>query len=267
MNLKEKLNSSEKLTISNTELAYMLENIGHPDAELRDETIYALFGEAFYQNAFSLEQVTSLYQEVMKRQLLFYHSNQEEMSYELVRSFSSLLLALIVFYDNNDDSIYQGVLDDETRNQIFRDAIKHISQEPNAHGYLKEFGWVHSIAHAAELLLRVVQHSMYPQSLNKDLLAALTSCFTKQKQLFSDAEEKRIGLVLTSMIKHNKLSLKAFEEWLDALKGHYNTLDTLSVATFRSQENLVNMLNDMNVYLDDENFTSTIKTFRTIYDV
>lgn len=73
----------------------------------------------------------------------------------------------------------------------------------------------------------------------------------KQENVFSDREEKRVGLVLLEMLERKKLSVSQFKKWIEQMAKHYDTEKLLETKDFRSKENVVNMLNYVLLYMEE----------------
>ncbi|MFH6635542.1 hypothetical protein QE557_02500 [Streptococcus suis] len=96
--LIEKLQTSKPYT--DDELAWLLENIGHPDPTIRDELVYASFCHIFLDGLITREQAQSLLQFSQETNPLSPESST------LKRSFTCLLYCLLLSVDNEPESIY-----------------------------------------------------------------------------------------------------------------------------------------------------------------
>src|SRR4051812_20010002 len=101
MNLKEKLASlnleEQKHTINFDELVgEMLANIGSTDPELRDSLIYSTFYRLIKSDCLTETQMENLLDACLGEQYLFYNMGEKEGDSVFTRSFSSLVLALLL---------------------------------------------------------------------------------------------------------------------------------------------------------------------------
>lgn len=263
MNLKEKLLNIENLIFDNKELEYMLVNIGNPDPKIRHETIYILFSEGLRHNSFSREQVEYIIQFVLTNNLIVKEIGTDKSESEIVRSFSALLLALIIENENKVDTKYKNVFTEKQLDLIFNDVIIALENEVLASGYLAPYGWIHSIAHYAELLLRITNTSRYQSTDNVKVLVAIFKCLVNRKAVFTDSEEKRLALILVALYKRDYLSVEELLEWLHQFKIYFEFFPGKSVEELRSKENIVNMFNYLLLSVEDSELREAIKEFNT----
>lgn len=249
-NLKRKIYQLDGFT--EEELVFMLENIGHENPEIRDELIYGLFCEGFAKELFSIEQANTVIQYLLQNNLLLKDMDKIAISSTLVRSFSALTLALIIYYDDQNASKYYRILTAEERDRIFQSGAEHIANERDATGYLAPYGWVHTIAHSSELLLAIAGHSLVNEKITEDILNGIYKMFIKQTEVFRDREEKRIGLVLIEMLEKDRLSITGFISWINQFAEYYETSKLKEVKDFRSKENVANMLNFIWLLIGEE---------------
>ncbi|MFC3928330.1 DUF2785 domain-containing protein [Streptococcus caprae] len=116
----------------------------------------------------------------------------------MTRSFTALLLALIIDVDQQGDYVYK--LTEDQRQWIFSDAIRYLHTETDATGWSEEFGWAHAIAHGADLLLFTGLHSAFPKERMPQILEAILKVLHQQTAVFSAGEEKRLARVLVQLL-------------------------------------------------------------------
>lgn len=247
--LKKKMSNYEPIT--DKEMRFMLQNIGHVNPEIRDDLIYGLFCIGLEKEMFSIHQVKEIIRYLSENNLLFQGLEDGMIESTLRRSFTALIWALFLYFEDKENSVYFRLLSQKQRENVFEMSIEHLSKERDATGYLKPYGWVHTIAHSSELLLRAVCHSMFQKELAEPVLNAVAAMFMKQENVFSDREEKRVGLVLLEMLESKKLSVSQFKKWIEQMAKHYDTEKLLETKDFRSKENVVNMLNYVLLYMEE----------------
>ncbi|MBG9979905.1 DUF2785 domain-containing protein [Facklamia sp. DSM 111018] len=256
--LIKKLNQ-ENFLITQEELNYMLTNIGNKDPKIRDHLIYSLIAKGLDNNCFSIEQSKYILSYIHDQNLISNKYNKDTLDSELTRSFSALILALLLHSDNDTDSAYYNLIEMNDKLEIFSKAITALTEEKCFKGYDSHYGWIHSIAHLSELLLSIVKHSSYTGVLNKNLLDAIYHCLISQSEVFGDGEEKRLALVILSLIKHGKLKEHELETFCSKLADYYNTMNSEEVSKYRSKDNVANMFNYISQFLDTEKHSYLIK--------
>lgn len=234
------------------EIEFMLEHLGDENPRIRDELIYGLFCISFETEMISTKQMKHIIKYLFHHNVLLHGIERLDIHTTLLRSYGALLWALILFYDNEKTSLYSKILLKEEREKLFELALYHIANEKDHTGYLEPYGWVHTIAHVSELLLAMVKHQDMPKDMVDAMLKGIYEMFIKQKEIFQDKEEKRIGLVIVEMLKRKLVSMSQLKIWIDQLQNHYATDHFLEVKDFRSKENVVNMLNYMLLFMEEE---------------
>lgn len=94
--INEKIDNSDFVT--NDLLILMLENIGSVNPVLRDETIYTGFCKIYYNNKIDIQQKKFIYNYIINNNLLFKGITKIKTVDVLTRSFTSLLLVLVLEY-------------------------------------------------------------------------------------------------------------------------------------------------------------------------
>lgn len=148
--LIEKLQTSKLYT--NDELAWLLENIGHPDPTIRDELVYASFCHIFLSGLITREQAQELLQDSQDTKPFSLESST------LKRSFACLLYCLLLSVDNDSESIYHAFLNKEDRELLFQQALDYLTIENDWSGFDEKLGWIHTAAHGADFLLAASCH-------------------------------------------------------------------------------------------------------------
>lgn len=261
--LKEKIMQPQPLL--DEEIEFMLEHLGDENPRIRDELIYGLFCISFETEMISKEQMKGIIKHLFQQNVLLQDIEHLDIDTTLTRSYGALLWALILFYDNEKTSLYYKILLRKEREKLFELALYHIANEKDHTGYLKPYGWIHTIAHASELLLAMVKHQDMRKDVVNLMLRGIYKMFIKQKEIFRDKEEKRIGLVIVEMLKRKQVSMSQLINWIDQLQEHYATDHLLEVKDFRSKENVVNMLNYMVLFMEEDALLKErIKAFNRI---
>jgi len=217
----------------------LLGYLGSADSELRDDIAY----RTFYQWIFKLE----LYDPEMLRNIrdvlmdnLFVGLRQDHENTVLLRSFSALVLSLIIYYDNQKQFLEQEEFD------LMLDAIlRYFEGEHDLRGYDQKLGWVHATAHAADLLQLCIRnkktedenHEFILQSIANKLLAPTDVIFTHD-------EDERLALAALEIIRRGEMEFEAivailyqFEAW----KKH-NISDDFDPEVFAMHQNTKNFL-------------------------
>ncbi|WP_214839743.1 DUF2785 domain-containing protein [Exiguobacterium sp. s122] len=148
----------------------MLYHIGSTDAELRDQLIYTLFYRFIIEDErMTTEQLTSLFQTTLKYHL-FHGIGETASDTVFTRSFSTLLLALILYQDRQ-----QRFLSETDLERLKAKLLAYLECEIDTRGYVTGKGWAHSIAHVADTFDELVLHPELDETEFSDVLEALWS--------------------------------------------------------------------------------------------
>ncbi|CYV04257.1 DUF2785 domain-containing protein [Streptococcus suis] len=207
--LMEKIQTSQPYT--NAELAWLLENIGHPDPAIRDELVYASFCHIFLEGLITREQAQSLLQFSQETKPFSLESST------LKRSFTCLLYWLLLSVDNDSESIYHTFLNDEDRKLLFQQALDYLAIENDWSGYDEKLGWIHTAAHGADFLLVASCHDQFPAEKSKEVWQTIVTCLTKQSKVFSAGEEIRLAQILIYLLLNEKVTSQELTGWISKL--------------------------------------------------
>ncbi|MEK4129638.1 DUF2785 domain-containing protein [Solibacillus sp. FSL W8-0474] len=177
-------------------LQFMLQNIGNPDAYLRDDLIYRGFCELILNEKLTVEQLVVLLNTCMDDEYLYLNISHNGPSDDVfTRSFSALVIALI-FGKDRENRILPEVLILEAIQRI----VDYLKLEKDYRGFVHEKGWAHAVAHGSDLLAEAIAHPLM-----KDLhmchkaLQSLKSCLHTE-YAFIDKEEARMLPVIDALL-------------------------------------------------------------------
>lgn len=236
---------------SRPELEWLLDHIGDPDPAIRDDLVYNSFYSAIMNHFLTKEDLLFLVDSVLQRDLLTYKM-PEQGDATLVRSFSSLLLALILDVDQTADSPYHQSLSTDQLQTIFGQALLYLQQETDSTGWDKEKGWVHAFAHGAELLLYAGLHKEFPQKRMNELLETLTIVLKQREALFTAGEERRLAFIVTQLLIQEKIQQTQLCHWIEKLDFPNQSPQDYFVLL-----NLENLLSTIYLHLEKEGLLET----------
>ncbi|MDN9012903.1 DUF2785 domain-containing protein [Brevibacillus laterosporus] len=191
----------------------MLQYIGDPHPELRDELIYPTFFEWInVENRFSEEELRRLLTVLTDEQHLFYHIGSEGDQTVFTRTFSVLPIALIV--RRHREKPFLNLADFQ---HLKFSLLRYYKEEKDLRGYLPEGGWAHSAAHGADALVELVQCPESNASVQLEVLAAIQRMLHNGLQIFSEEEDERIASIVYTMIDKDLLPQQEIVDWISAL--------------------------------------------------
>ncbi|KAA0546637.1 DUF2785 domain-containing protein [Bacillus sp. BGMRC 2118] len=176
-----------------TVLKAMLNYIGTPDSELRDKLIYRTFYFSITKGIFSTRQLKETLDTVLGSDYLFHGLGSTENDTVFTRSFSSLVIAIILQYN-----VTHSFLSTSEIRKILESLILYTYKECDVRGFVPGKGWAHSIAHIADAIDEMGKQT---QLSNENLLSLLKVVLTKasyQATVYqSDESERLLTAVLT----------------------------------------------------------------------
>lgn len=212
MNEKEKIiNGLNCEEIASDELIeLMLKNIGSLSPQLRDNTIYIGWVNLEESNRISTKQKLWLIDEVLSRNLLFDGIEDGCSDKVFTRSFTSLLLVVLI-----ESHFKNRYIDTEIEKEIIKLSIEYMETEKDNRGLVDEKGWAHAFAHGADLL-ETISKSIY---LTSDSATRVLNCISRALidiENFLFGEESRLNKVIIALIKYNKLNQSKLNSWIES---------------------------------------------------
>lgn len=122
-----------------------------------------------------------LLEESLRRDSLLYKIDEIGLP-TLTRSFTALLLGHLVEVSNLPDSPYVQLLSKEAYQTICQKTYDYLAKEQDFTGYLQDHGWVHAVAHGADLLVALVCHPYFEQEDWEQIFPFLTAIFKRLPQ-------------------------------------------------------------------------------------
>ncbi|QDP41145.1 DUF2785 domain-containing protein [Radiobacillus deserti] len=245
MTLKTELETLHKTIMKESDnldslIDKMLSNIGTVDPELRDKLIFNTFGKLITENYLSNKQMEHILKVCLE--LLFFDIGQKEDDSVFTRSFSALVIGLIVEKDRKESFLSKEYVD-----QAIEASVEYLNSEQDIRGYVNEKGWAHSIAHGADLLTEAVKHPQFSLSFLSECLIVIKNCLFKEGTAdipYVDEEEERLIFAVEALIEKG-LSEKEVEVWLFTISNELKNVleeDGYSLTFFRKKTIVITFL-------------------------
>lgn len=194
-------------------VALMLQYIGDPQPELRDNLIYPTFHHWIaIENKFTDDELRSLLATLLDEQHLFHDIGSDGEPSVFTRTFSVLPVALIL-----RRHCKQPFLEQADFLHVKESLLRYYKEEKDLRGFLTEGGWAHSAAHGADALDELVQCSESDEALQLEVLAAISGMLHNGKHIFNDQEDERIATIVFTMMTNHLLLQQKLVDWIHAL--------------------------------------------------
>ncbi len=194
----------------------MLTQIGNPDSYLRDKLIYQSFGKMIVSNQLNPEEIQALLEVVVQEDYLFFGIGESGTDSVFTRSFSSLVIAVIIECD-----IEKKAVNPDLVLHVANKVIHYMMEEKDTRGFVDGKGWAHAIAHGADALDALAKHPLLKkEDISRILHAVQHSLLRKVDYL--DEEEERLAKIIASLIKHQDAEAD-IRVWIEELTGTVET--------------------------------------------
>ena len=222
-------------------LEEMLQNIGTTDSELRDKLIYSTFSQLIIGNHLNKPQLLRMIEVCLDDQHLFYKIGEKNTDSVFTRSFSSLVIDLILEKD-----MELNFLEKHIAKKAYKKTILYLQKEEDTRGFVDGKGWAHSIAHGADLLTSTIKHHSFELSNTKECLDTLAHCVIKDS-VFIDDEDERLIFAIEALIQKG-LEEDQLKAWVGSfsvfLEDHYDN-NGFSLDYFKYKSNIMNFLKSL----------------------
>lgn len=190
----------------------MMEHIGSPDPELRDKLIYQGFSQLIQgEELITEEKLVDLLTTALGDEYLFYEIGDVGTDNIFKRSFSVLLIALILGKDLEKSFIPLQLLD-RVRNEL----LLYLDLEQDLRGFVSEKGWAHSVAHTADAIDELVKNPKVDVEFFPPIFQGLANKALTFADVYIADEEERLLAPIMTMLKIG-LSTEIVEELFDKI--------------------------------------------------
>ncbi len=191
-------------------LPEMMHHIGSTDSQLRDELIYTAFGTWILEhNSLSPTQLRGLLQKVLSDQQMFYNIGEQNGDSIFRRSFSVLLLPLILIAHRSTPFLMSAEI-----SQVKVELLRYLNQEQDLRGFVEDKGWAHGMAHAADVLDDLAQCVELNEADLIEILVAIRAMIAMQDVGYIHGEDERAITAVIAIINRRLISEADFTQWI-----------------------------------------------------
>jgi hypothetical protein len=184
--------------------------IGDKDPEIRDRTVYGMLAHLFHDKHLNEERLTYYLNLFLSDQYLFYDMENIDPYSVLKRSFTVLQLVIITYVHRRDNVIsHEHIL------SLYEAFIKYVQEEKILIGYEDPIGWMHSIAHSADLFAQLVQVAWFDSEKIRVMFDLIAKKIKIDHYLYISNEDERMVVAIKKGLDQKKLSQEQILSWLD----------------------------------------------------
>lgn len=192
----------------------LLEVIGNKDPYIRDELIYPMLARLLYRDVLPEANLLEILRLLFSESHLFYGIGEIDDTV-FTRTFSSLQIAVLLYKHNNSPFIPF-----EDMKIYFKKFLEYYEKEVDLRGFLKEEGWAHSVAHAADVWKQFAQADEIEVSDLEAMFSVIKDKFIQSDYFYINNEDERTVSALELAIHRSLLDddwvieyLKSFSEY------------------------------------------------------
>ncbi len=227
----------------------LLEDIGNTDPLIRDELVYPALARLLYEEHLENGEVEKILKQLFTERFLFYKIGENNTSSVYTRTFSALQIA-VVLYKHNE----KNFLSEELVKDMYSLFLDYFRREKDVSGYSSEFGWSHSVAHAADVFKQFVICDELNEEL-EGMLSVVKDKFTQADYLFVNNEDERIVSAIDLLIKRDLFKKDIIGDWIKSF-GEYRK-ETDYKREFVINSNVKNLLRS--IYFRNDSFEEVIR--------
>lgn len=189
----------------------MLEHIGSTDPELRDNLIYPSLTNFIINGVYPRYELNRILGVCLDDSHLFYHIDQKSGDGVFTRSFSSLIIAVLLLVN-----IKQSFITDEEMDDLATKLMDYVNREDDVRGLVEGKGWAHSIAHIADTLDELVKQPQLKESRLREVALVILDKMSFDQDYFLFEEDERMVIPMISLFQRG-LERDLMIDWIDRI--------------------------------------------------
>ena len=194
----------------------MLPHLGSPDAELRDDLIYSTLATWILGDKFEEDELKVMLQQLLSEAHLFFKLGESDGDSVFMRSFSMLLVPLIL----SQHRVRPFLMPYELR-ELKVKLLDYLEREEDFRGFVLEAdeagepkGWAHAVAHSADALDDLVQCKEMGSEELLEILTAIRQKAAESAVVFVHAEDERLVTPVIAALGRKVLKPADVQTWL-----------------------------------------------------
>jgi hypothetical protein len=193
-------------------LQAMTHHIGTTDSELRDELIYSTFARWISNGLLTTAQKNRLLDIALDEDHLFYGVGEQGSDAVFTRTFSMLLIVLVLFAHRQ-----QSFLEQQVVQQVLQEVLRYAGLEQDLRGYVEDRGWAHAVAHTADALDELARCNEIEREGLLEILETVRHLVVQAPCVFGHEEDERLSVVVMGALEREVLVLSDWQDWLASL--------------------------------------------------
>jgi len=221
--------TSSKLTYDLDQLIdHMMFYIGDTNPYLRDELIYESFSKLITSERMNDIQLKYVFSTICSDEFLFYRIGETNKDSVFKRSFSALVLALLLAFHKK-----KAFLEAFEIEQAYFNAIRYLREEKDERGIVPKKGWAHATAHGADVLKYIISLDEIAIDQKLHILEVIIDKIKCLKHPFGANEDDRLARVLIAAIQ-NGVGSELINQLLYQFTCQINQLEPIQKQNIKS---------------------------------
>ncbi len=196
----------------------MLPHLGCSDAELRDDLIYSTLATWILADKFEDDDLKALLRQLLTEEHLFYKLGESDTDSVFMRSFSVLLVPLVLSRHRQRPFLMPYEL-----RELKVKLLDYLEREQDLRGFVLDEdesgepkGWAHAVAHTADALDELVQCKEIENEELLEILNGIQQKAAESKAVYVYAEDERLVTPIIAALGRKLLTPSEVQSWLAA---------------------------------------------------
>lgn len=195
-------------------LPYLLEYLGDPDPELRDDLIYENLARwIIREDYYSVAVLSSIAEVLLDDAHMFRDIGKSGDDSVYMRSFSLLMMSALL-----ERHVDRPFLAAELFGRIRAEVFHSFEQERDLRGYT-ERGWAHTTAHGADAIAELVRSPGFDPSHADEVLRIIKGKLHNGIHIFQHEEADRLARPVIALLTEGRIGPDRFISWMESLDG------------------------------------------------
>lgn len=192
----------------------MLEQIGATDSTLRDDLIYSAFAAWILgHKLIDPAELRDLLHKLLGEGHIFYRIGEQETDSVFRRSFSVLLLPLILIAHRAQPFLAASEIV-----RVKEGLLAYLKQERDRRDFVPGKGWAHAVAHTADALDDLAQCRELDQADLREILVAIRAVVCVHEPVYTHGEDERFVTTVIAVVKRSLLPEVEITEWIHSFE-------------------------------------------------
>jgi hypothetical protein len=185
--------------------------LASPDPELRDDIAYSTLANWIYRKRIV---EPGLRRELMAAWIDNLGVGIGDRGTDMVfrRSFSALGLGILTILDNEAPYLERAEFD-----RLLQAALTYLRDERDVRGFDPGTGWMHSVAHTADLLKFLARSRYLQPSDQAAILTSIADKLGKVDEVLTHGEDERLARAVLSIVAHDDFDAAGFRTWIASI--------------------------------------------------